>query len=97
MPANAIDLTTVALVNAWLNQTVGTDAANIQNLVTAYSALVATYTSRRNLAAIGTYSETYNGTGSDRQQLRNYPILSVASLSIGTTAIMQSPGQTQTG
>jgi hypothetical protein len=92
-----IDLTTVAAVESWLNQGGTVDAAIIQSAITAYSQFVLTYTARTNLSSIQTYSEVYNGTGSERQQLRNYPIQSVSSLTIGTTVIPQSPAANQTG
>jgi hypothetical protein len=94
---NSIDLTTVAAVNDWLDQASGTDSALIQTYITAFSQYALTYTGRRNLSSIKSYSETYNGSGSETLFLRNYPILSVSSLVIGTTAIPQSPGPTQSG
>jgi hypothetical protein len=96
MTANAIDLTTVAAANNYLNQP-GVDASIIQGLITAYSRAVLTRTGRRNLSSIQNYSETYSGSGSDRLQLRNYPILAVSSLVVGVTAIPQSPRPTQVG
>ncbi len=97
MGANVIDLTTVAAVNNWLGQVSGTDADLIQSTVTAFSQFILTMIARNNLSQIKTYSETYNGTGSERQNLRNYPILSVASVVVGVTAIPQSAGADQPG
>lgn len=43
------------------------------------------------------YSETYNGSGTDTQFLRNWPILSVSSLVVNGAAILPSPGFPQPG
>jgi hypothetical protein len=97
MAANVIDLTTVDAVADYLNQPENLDVSLIQGLVTSYSQAILTRTGRGNLSSIKTYSETYSGTGSNRQQLRNYPILSVTSLVVGTTPIPQSPGPNRAG
>lgn len=97
MGSNVIDLTTVAAVNSWLNQGSTVDAALIQSAITNFSQFVLTLTGRNNLSQIKSYSETYNGTGSEVQHLRNYPILSVTSLVIGVTPIPQSAGPSQPG
>jgi hypothetical protein len=94
---NVIDLTTVSAVNAILEQLAAVDASVIQGMITAYSQNILTRTGRRNLSRILSFSETYSGTGSDVQQLRNYPILAVASLQVGTTVVPQSPGPNQPG
>lgn len=87
MAANGIDLTTVALVNAILNQGSDTDSTNIQNWITSYSKSILTRTGRRFLSGVRNYSERYNGSGSQEQALRNYPILAVSSLTINGIAI----------
>jgi hypothetical protein len=90
MTANPIDLTTVAAVESWLNQGSSIDATIIQTAITAYSQFVLTMTGRANLNSSESYSETYSGSGGDRLFVRNYPIISVSSLTIGTTNIPQS-------
>ena len=97
MGANYIDLTTVAAVNNLLSQTAGTDAALIQSEVTNLSRYILTRTSRSYLGGFRFYNETYNGNGSDILMLKNYPILSVASLVIGNTNIPESPDTNQSG
>jgi hypothetical protein len=97
MGANAIDLTDVAAVNDILMQGATTDSAKIQGMITAYSQNILTRTGRRNLSKILSFNETYSGTGSDVQQLRNYPILAVSSLIVGTQPVPASPGPTQAG
>ena len=91
MGANVIDLTTVAAVNAILGQTSSVDQALIQTEVTAYSQNILTRTSRGFLSGVRSYSERYNGNGSQEQGLRNYPILAVSSLSVNGIAIPASP------
>lgn len=94
---NPIDLTTVAAVNGVLDQGDDVDADFIQTEVTAYSRNVLTRTGRRNLSRILTFSEQYSGLGGEAMQLRNYPILAVVSLSIGTQSIGPSPSVGQAG
>ena len=43
------------------------------------------------------YSEVYNGSGTDMQFLRNWPILSVSSLVVNGVAMLPSPGFPQPG
>lgn len=94
---NVIDLTTVAAVNSLLIQGTAIDMALIQQEITAYSQNILTRTGRRNLSRILAFSENYDGTGSDLQQLRNYPILSVSALSVGGRAVPQSSGPNNAG
>jgi hypothetical protein len=94
---NVIDLTTVAAVNAILLQNPTVDASIIQGMITAYSQNILTRTGRRNLSRILSFSETYSGTGSDIQQLRNFPILAVSSLQVGVTFVPQSTAPNQPG
>ena len=97
MTANAIDLTTIAAVNSILAQASTTDAALIQAEITAYSQNILTRTSRGFLSGVRSYSERYNGNGSHELSVRNYPILAVASVSVGGIAIPASPDYAQSG
>ena len=97
MAANVIDLTTVAAVNAILNQQPTTDAALIQAEVTAYSQNILTRTGRGFLSGVKSYSERYNGNGSQELPVRNYPILVIASLSVNGIAIPASPDYISSG
>jgi len=97
MAANIIDLTTVALVNAILEQDEDVDSSVIQTFITAYSQSILTRTGRGFLSGIRSYSERYNGSGSQSQALKNYPILAVASLTINGQPIPQSPDYVQAG
>lgn len=100
MAANPIDLTTVALVDAWLNQTSTSEDAIIQSAITNFSQYVALVTSRGNLAGIdplAEFTEVYSGSGSETLFVRNYPVQSVVSLAIDGVLIPQSPGVNQPG
>ena len=94
---NAIDLTTVAAVNAILGQGESVDAALLQTEVTAYSRNILTRTGRGFLSGVRSYSERYSGNGSTELPVRNYPILSIESVTVGGIAIPASPDYIQSG
>ena len=94
---NAIDLTTVAAVTAWLNQSSGLDAALLGSAITNYSAFILTRTGRPYLSGWASYSERYDGNGSDILQLRNYPVLAVSALSVSGVAVQPTPDFIQPG
>lgn len=112
MPANVIDLTTVALVKSWLsaNGTAPTNTLDdpaVQACITAFSAMFlrrtgkgpqdGTMPSSSPFVAPVTYTEVYDGNGSFRMFLRNSPIQSVTSLIIGLNTIQASSGFGQAG
>ena len=74
------DLVTLAQAYAWLGITPGSDDANLQLAISAYSQLIADFCSRTLVSA--SFSEVYDGRDKPRLVLRNYPIISVSSLSI---------------
>lgn len=102
---NAIDLTTLVNVKGWAGIAVTqTDQdQNIEDTITAFSAEVLRLTARGPLdGTIPTtspfktpvnYDDVYDGSGSERQQLRNWPATSVTSVTIGLQAIPQSTSQ----
>ena len=94
---NPIDLTTVAAVNAILVEDAGTDSARIQTFITNYSQSVLTRTGRSFLSGVRNYTDRLNGSGSESQALRNYPILSVSLLQVNGITIPQSPDYIQAG
>lgn len=91
------DLTTFAAVNNWLVGGASADQAIIESAISGYSAYILTRTGRQYLGGFQTYTERYDGNGSDLLQLRNYPILSVASLSVGGNIVPASPDYVQPG
>jgi hypothetical protein len=94
---NLIDLTTVTAVNGILTQGPTVDSAVIAAFITNYSQSILTRTGRSYLSGIRSYSERYNGSGSETQALKNYPIRSVASLTVNGVTIPQSPDFIQSG
>lgn len=71
-----------------------TDDDLLQSLITGASNYWLLRTCRDSLNAVTDYTETYDGTGGMRLPLRNYPIVSVASVSVGGGAFAGSDGTT---
>lgn len=110
MNSNPIDLTTVALVTAWLGNKSDLSAqeqAQVQAAITAASNYWLWKTGRGSgSGAIPAaspfnqaiqYSERYNGNGNEQLFLRNNPIISVQSLSVNGVAVPASGGDTVPG
>lgn len=101
---NAIDLTTLANVQNWLGSTSqnSTEQQVMQDCITAASLYWLHYTglgpqgltnpTASPLNSVVTFSEVYDGSGSARLFLRNRPIVSVTSLTIGLIPIAASTG-----
>jgi hypothetical protein len=86
--ASSLDLTTVAAVAQYIGGIdAGDQATNdlLQALITAASAYASSYCSRDFRSA--TYSQAYNGTGTQRIMLRVAPVSAVSALSIDGIAI----------
>jgi hypothetical protein len=104
---NPIDLCTVADVLGWLNAnsppapTQPTDTDQIQQIITAWSSMFMWRTGRGDMAedtptespfnSWVNYQEAYDGNGSMKLYLRNYPIQAVNVLQVGNTIIPVSP------
>lgn len=82
------DLTTVLKVKSFLGIENTTDDAKLADLVTRCSAAIATFLSRA--IATTTFTEKYDGNGSDVLMLRNYPLASVSSLTVDGAAVTAS-------
>jgi hypothetical protein len=95
--AHLIDLTTVAAVNGILNQGSTVDQGLIQTYITDYSQSVLTRTGRSFLSGVHNYVDRLNGSGSESQALKNYPILAVSLLTVNNIQIPQSPDYVQSG
>lgn len=91
------DLTTLAKAKEWLGIPVSqtTDDALLARLVTAASEYIQKWLSRS--LASQSYTEKRNGNGKTMMMLRNYPIVSVASVSINSVAISPASGPTSSG
>ncbi len=77
MAIHIYDLTTVAAIQA-MTGAVAADATITQILITAASVWANSYTSR--ILARQTFTETYDGDGSDILFLDNYPISSITTV-----------------
>jgi hypothetical protein len=77
------DLTTLANVKAWRDPPVAanTDDAILQGMITAASTAILNYLQRVLVAK--NYSEVRNGQGTQGMMLRQFPIISVASVMVG--------------
>ncbi len=100
----SIDLTTLTNVANWIAPyTPGQSVINdqdIQDAITAFSAYVlrltgrgpadGSYPTQSPFVGPVSYSETYDGSGTQRQPIRNWPIVSVASVTVNGQTIPQS-------
>jgi hypothetical protein len=89
---NAIDLTWLSSVKAFVEVDSTKDDAIIADLITAFSQWVLTYTGRDSLNSGATYTEVYDGNGKHRMFLRNTPIQTLASVIVGSVALPISSG-----
>lgn len=83
------DLTTLANAKLWLGITQSTDDAQLSRLVTAASDFITSYCNRSILSA-AYVGEKYNGNGNKALVVRQWPIVSVQSLSINGLAVAAS-------
>lgn len=77
---SSVALITLVELKEYLNQSGTADDAIFQTLLNAASAWVQRYLGRNLLRA--TYTEYYNGDGSEQLVLRNFPVVSVTSIHI---------------
>jgi hypothetical protein len=87
------DLTSLVNVKAWLNSGAANsypsgDDTLLARLITAASSWVPSYLSRNIVPQL--YSDTYNGSGTRTQYLRNRPVINVTSLLVDGVAIQPS-------
>jgi Phage gp6-like head-tail connector protein len=92
----APNLTTLANVKSWLNVTTSNDDALLTRLIQQTSRYIYGELGRASLFQ-HTVSETYDGPGRARLILRQWPVLSVTSLTVGTQAIQAAASYGQTG
>ena len=84
---SAIDLTTLQAVKDWAEVKGAGDDAIIQAAITGFSKYVQVRTGRDALASIQGFVDVYDGNGSQRMLLRNYPITELTSVMVdGATA-----------
>lgn len=85
------DLTSLVNVKAWLSPPLATTADDglLARLITAASRMILGYLQRPTLLA-QSYNEIYDGNGNTVMTLRQWPVTSIAALSVDGTAIMPS-------
>jgi hypothetical protein len=98
--ANPIDLSTLTAVKSWAGVTGTGDDQIIQDAITAFSSYVLHLTGRGptdgSIPAASpfvtpvSYDEFYDGSGTLRQPIRNWPIVSVSSVNVNGSEIPQS-------
>jgi hypothetical protein len=94
---SAIDLTTVADVKEYvkIEGTSGDDL--LQMIITGVSRYWLTRTQRASLNSIVSLTERYDGPGGQDLLLREFPIISIASVTVGGAPIPPSPDYIQSG
>ena len=89
-------LTSLQNLKAWANATTATDDAIFARLINQSSQRILSFINRPNLG-LTTFTETMSGRGTRWISLRNYPVVSIISLTVDTVVIPQSPGVGQYG
>jgi hypothetical protein len=99
MAAAPDDLCTVAELKSWLPNQGNNDDVTLQSLITNASLQVLQYIDRPHLlsSVLGPLTENYDGNDSDRLLPRNYPVISVSSLSIDGVSIPAATTATTAG
>jgi hypothetical protein len=99
MAAAPDDLCTVAELKSWLPNQGNNDDVTLQSLITNASMQVLQYIDRPHIlsSVLGLLTENYDGNDSDRLLPRNFPIISVSSLSIDGISIQAATTPTTAG
>jgi hypothetical protein len=90
------NLTSLGNVAAWLGVSTADDNLLLERLIASASRAIHAYLQRPNLLR-HSFSERYDGSGAQRQMLRQWPVLSVESLAVGVQAISAAPSYGQAG
>lgn len=93
MAAAPDDFCTVADLKAWLPNQGNNDDNTLQSLITNGSLQILQYLNRPHILAsvIGPVNEVHDGNDSDRLLPKNFPVISVSSVSVDGNAIPQAP------
>lgn len=96
---NPIDLCALADVKSYLGIGTGStsDDAILARQITGVSQYWLTRTCRSSLNSVQSFSERYNGNGKDTLPLRQWPIVSVSSLTVDALSVPASPDYIQPG
>ncbi len=89
-------LTTLNTVKAWLNVNTTTDDLLLTRLITQISGATLNYLARPAITQ-ETYTELRDGVGNNRLVLRNWPVISITSLTVGSQTIPQATTLTSSG
>jgi hypothetical protein len=84
------DLTTLADVKAWLGRTDSNSDALLSALITRTSRQILSYL-RRGTILPRTVNEIRDGSGSNTLMLRQWPVVSVSSVTVGVVSIPEAP------
>jgi len=93
---NAIDMLKIDDLKAWLGVTTGNEDDLLGKLITNISQRILTLISRDSILS-SSYTETYDGSGTQMQALLHYPITAVSSLKVNNAPIVASPDGVQSG
>ena len=80
------NLTSLKSVKDWAGVTATNDDQLLSGLISSASRFILSYLQRPTLFQ-NTFSDVYDGTGGRRQVLRNFPVLSVAQVIVGSISI----------
>ncbi len=99
MAAAPDDLCTLAELKAWLPNQGNNDDTTLQGLITNASLQVLQYIDRPHILAsvLGTVAENYDGNDSDRLLPRQFPIISVGSVTIDNVPVQQATSPVAAG
>lgn len=87
---SATDLTTLTAVKAWLGLTTTASDAVLMPLVSSVSRAIYSLMQRPSILPAA-YSEVFNGNGSDRLFLKNWPLISISAMSMDGATVQQAP------
>src|SRR5579872_5031001 len=89
---NLIDLTWLAQVKSFAEVKSSADDQIISDQITSFSRWVLTYCGKDTLNSVQSFTEVYNGNGQRKMFLRNSPIQSLVSVTVGPLTLPLSTG-----
>src|SRR5260370_10993415 len=94
--ASPSDLVGLAAVKQWLNITTAADDALLGTIITQVSRAMIS-ASNRNSFLPRAFTEIRNGDGKQQMMLKNFPVLSITSLTVDGTVITAAPALVANG
>jgi hypothetical protein len=95
-PPVANNLTTLSNVKEWLGLTGSASDDQLNRLISSASRFILNYLQRSSLFR-HICNEVFDGVGQRWQMLKDYPVLSISSLTVGNQGIQASPSAIQSG